>query len=134
MRRRPESLGSRLPTRKASTENIRSLAIGRIVSHKELRKFPSAITAQLVNIIYTRPCSLKIKRVPPSTPLADYLAQPIPYNPPPPSPSTPLLLFSTCPLAPLKRLCQINASLNKSSTSFSVQSRVGRDCRNIIIS
>ena len=39
-----------------------------------------------------------------------------------------------CALLPLNKLCQINASLSKSSISFSVQFFVGRDCRNIMIS
>ena len=43
-----------------------------------------------------------------------------------------------CPLRcaddPLKRLCQMNASLSNSSISFSVHCFVGRLCRNIMIS
>lgn len=39
-----------------------------------------------------------------------------------------------CADEPLNRLCQMKASLRRSSMSFSVQSRVGSDWRNIIIS
>ena len=46
----------------------------------------------------------------------------------------PLDDFCKWPLDPRKRLCHMNASLSKSSISFSVHPRVGRDCRNIITS
>ena len=39
-----------------------------------------------------------------------------------------------CALEPRNRLCQMNASLNSSSMSFSVHSRVGNACKNINIS
>ena len=39
-----------------------------------------------------------------------------------------------CALEPRKRDCQMNASDKRSSMSFSVQSRVGKDWRNIIVS
>lgn len=39
-----------------------------------------------------------------------------------------------CAEDPLNRLCQMKASLSKSSISFSVHSLVGRLCRNIMIS
>jgi hypothetical protein len=45
-----------------------------------------------------------------------------------------LALPRRCALLPLNRLCQMNASLSSSSTSFSVQFRVGSACRNIMIS
>lgn len=48
--------------------------------------------------------------------------------------NTPVPLRCTCALLPLNRLCQMNASLSKSSTSFSVHSFVGKDCKNIMIS
>jgi hypothetical protein len=52
-----------------------------------------------------------------------------------PTPPLPLeFVFLRCAPLPLKRLCQIKASLSKSSISFSVHCRVGSDCRNIIIS
>jgi len=39
-----------------------------------------------------------------------------------------------CALDPLKRLCHMKASLSSNSISFSVHSRVGRACKNIITS
>lgn len=42
--------------------------------------------------------------------------------------------FRKCALEPLNSVCQIYASLSSSSISFSVHSRVGSDCRNIMIS
>jgi hypothetical protein len=41
------------------------------------------------------------------------------------------LEFLKCALELWKRLCQMKASLSKSSISFSVQSLVGRACKNI---
>lgn len=52
---------------------------------------------------------------------------PFPTHVPPPE-------FLKCALDPRNKLCQIYASLSKSSTSFSVQSLVGKACRNIMIS
>lgn len=42
--------------------------------------------------------------------------------------------FLRCALDPRNKLCQMKASLRRSSISFTVQLRVGRDWRNIIIS
>ena len=42
--------------------------------------------------------------------------------------------FRKCALDPRNKLCHMKASLNRSSISFSVQSLVGRACRNIMIS
>lgn len=50
------------------------------------------------------------------------------------TPLFPPLLCLTCALLPLNRLCQMNASLSNNSISFSVQSRVGSACKNIMIS
>lgn len=50
------------------------------------------------------------------------------------APLLPPLVCLTWALLPLNRLCQIKASLSKSSMSFSVHSLVGSDCKNIMIS
>ena len=50
------------------------------------------------------------------------------------APLLPPLVCRTCALLPANKLFQMKASLSSSSMSFSVQSLVGRDCRNIMIS